>query len=136
MKLGIHSAPDWASTGSDSGASSSTRPAGGVVDHQRDELFHRIARRLRARQGRHRPGADVVVDRPHVFVAVAEALVEVALGQPGLPAHRPHGERRAARTAEQFHPGGDQVAATQRLAILQWNARPAAASLTGGHITP
>ena len=83
MKLGIQSAPDRVSTGSTAGASSSTRPRVGsstISATNRstasravvDDVSVDIALR-----------ADVVVDGPDEFVAVREAFVEVALGEPG-----------------------------------------------------
>jgi hypothetical protein len=39
-------------------------------------------------------------------------------------------------TAQQLDTGGDEFVATQHLAVLQRNAGPSAASLTGRHITP
>ena len=136
MKLGIHSAPERVSTGSTSGASSSTRPRAGsstISATNRstasravvDDVSVDIARR-----------ADIVVDRANELVAVGEALVEVALGQPGRAADRAHGQPRAAFAAQQRHAGGDQFVAAQHLAVLQGNAGPAAPSLTGRHITP
>ncbi|WP_374201994.1 hypothetical protein [Actinokineospora sp. PR83] len=55
-----------------------------------------------------RAGADVVVDGADELVAVGEALVEVALGQPGRPADRPDGDTGAGGVTQQRHPGGEQ----------------------------
>jgi hypothetical protein len=99
MKLGIHAAGSGQHR-FDARRQQQYAPAGGVVDHQRDEAFHRVTRGVRRHQRRHRPSADVVVDRPDELVAVGEALVEVALGQPGLTAHRAHGQGRPAGAAQ------------------------------------
>src|SRR5690606_31042502 len=87
-------------------------------------------------QRRHRPRAHVVVHRADELVPVGEALVEVAFGQPGLPAHRANRQRRAFAMPEQLHPGGDQLLAPEGLTIRQGHARPAAPPLTGGHGPP
>ena len=69
-------------------------------------------------------------------VAVGEALVEVAFGQPGLPAHGPDGDGGPVRGAEQPHAGGDQIVTTTGLPVLQGNTGPTAATLTRGRRTP
>ncbi len=136
MKLGIHSAPERVSTGSTAGASNSTRPRTGSSTIIADELLDGLPWRLRRRQGRHRPSADVVVDRANEVLAVGEALVEVALGQVGPAADGAHRECRSGFAAEQLYAGGDQGVAAQRVAIFQGDARPASPSLTRLHFAP
>ena len=92
MKLGIHSAPDFASTGSRS-VRSGAPAADRVVDHQGDEPFDRVAWGVRRGQGCHGRAAYVVVHGADELVAIGEALVEVALGQARLPADGADGQR-------------------------------------------
>lgn len=124
MKLGIHSAPEWISTASTCGASSSTRPPHRVVDHQRHELFDRLAwGGAGGSQCAHRAIADIVIDGPDEFVTVGKTLIEVPLGESGVATDRPHRHRGTTRASQQRDTGRDQLVATQRLSVRQRNPR-------------
>ena len=135
MNVGIHSAPERTSTGSTSGPAAGRDRAPDRRPSTRRTVPPPRAGCLPTSAG-HRAAADVVVHRPDELVTVAEAFVEVALGQAGLAAHRPNGQCGAARSAEQRDPATINSSRRRTWRSRRGNTRPAAPSLTRGHNPP